>query len=74
MEKSSAACRSILGSLAEAIPSNAAASPRGKGSKVMVTDTFQDQDDIIWRVRIRTAASSHLRDVGKLCLLEASDS
>jgi len=40
----------------------------------MVTDTFQDQDDIIWRVRIRTAASSHLRDVGKLCLLEASDS
>jgi len=47
---------------------------RGIWPKALVTDTFPDQDGIVRRVRIRTAASSCLRDVRKLCLLEASDS
>ena len=57
---------------------------RGNWPKALVTDTFPDQDGIVRRVRIvcgivrrvrvRTSASSYLRDVRKLCLLEASDS
>ena len=45
---------------------------RGNWPKALVTDTFPDQDGIVRRVRVRTAASSYLRDVRKLCLLEAS--
>jgi len=44
---------------------------RGNWPKALVTDIFPDQDGIVRRVRIRTAASSYLRDVRKLCLLEA---
>ena len=45
---------------------------RGNWPKALVTDTFPDQDGIVRRVRVRTAASTYLRDVRKLRLLEAS--
>jgi len=43
---------------------------RGDWPKALVTDTFADRDNIVRRVRVRTANCSFMRDVRKLCLLE----
>jgi len=39
----------------------------------IVEETFPDRDGTVRRVRVRTASTEYLRDVRKLCLLEASD-
>ena len=41
---------------------------RGDWPKALVTDTFAGRDNIVRRVRVRTANSSFMRDVRKLCL------
>jgi len=48
-------------------------SKRGSWPKAIVTATFPDSDDVVRRVRVKTVASTYVRDVRKLCLLEASD-
>jgi len=51
-------------------------SKRGAWPKAIVEEveeTFPDGDGTVRRVRVRTASTEYLRDVRKLCLLEASD-
>jgi len=48
-------------------------SKRGAWPKAIVEETFPDGDGTVRRVRVRTASSEYLRDVRKLCILEASD-
>jgi len=48
-------------------------SKRGACPKAIVEETFPDGDGMVRRVRVRTASTEYLRDVRKLCLLEASD-
>jgi len=46
---------------------------RGSWPKAIVTETFPDSDNVVRRVRVKTVASTYVRDVRKLCLLKASD-
>ena len=50
-------------------------SKRGAWPKAIVEETFPDGDGTVRRARarIRTASTEYLRDVRKLCLLEARD-
>jgi len=48
-------------------------SKRGAWPKAIVEETFPDGDGTVRQVRVRTASTEYLRDVRKLCLLEASD-
>ena len=48
-------------------------SKRGHWPKGLVDQCFPDANGIIRRVKIRTANNTYVRDVRKLCLLEAAD-
>ena len=41
--------------------------------KARVVEVFPDQDGIVRTARRKTATSTYIRDVRKLCLLEADD-
>jgi len=40
--------------------------------KAIVVKTFPDQFGVVRKVRVRTGANTYVRDVRKLCLLEAA--
>ena len=46
-------------------------SPRGCWPKAIVEEVFPDRDNLVRRARVRTAETTLLRDIRKLCLLEA---
>ncbi|XP_077967683.1 uncharacterized protein LOC144421945 [Styela clava] len=46
-------------------------SPRSHWPKAIVDETYPDKHGIVRRVKVRTANSTYVRDVRKLCLLEA---
>jgi len=47
-------------------------SPRNVWPKAIITDVYPDRDNVVRRVRIRTASDqTFMRDVRKICLLEA---
>jgi len=45
---------------------------RGLWPKAVVIETFPDQFGVVRKVRVRTGANTYIRDVRKLCLLEAA--
>ena len=47
--------------------------PRGAWPKAIVEKVFPGSDGVVREVLVRTANSSYLRDVRKLCLLEATE-
>ncbi|XP_039265686.2 uncharacterized protein LOC120341267 [Styela clava] len=45
--------------------------PRGSWPMAIIEETYPDQFGMVRRVRVRTAKSSYVRDIRKLCHLEA---
>ena len=48
-------------------------SQRGQWPKGLVEETYSGGDGFVRSARVRTAGGSVVRDVRKLCLLEAAD-
>ena len=44
--------------------------PRGSWPKAVVEEVYPDKQGIVRRAKVRTAQSSYIRDIRKLCLLE----
>ena len=47
--------------------------PRGHWSKAIVEEVYPDRDGLVRRARLCTASTTLLRDVRKICLLEAAE-
>ena len=47
--------------------------PRGHWPKAIVEEVYPDRDGLVRRARLRTASTTLLRDVRKICLLEAAE-
>ena len=47
---------------------------RGHRRKGIISEVYSDKDGLVRRVLVNTANSSMLRNVGKLCLIEAAAS
>ena len=46
---------------------------RSHWPKAVILDVFPDKTGLVRRVKVKTANATMMRDIRKLCLLEASD-